>query len=108
MSTKFHYGQFIIKKSRPIKDVTPIPMMDMIMYSWEDKAIYGIFEVTKYKKGDWEAPIEYKVTLVPAGTSTKYFLDSDYYTSDLLDIKPEMIFDSLDLAQKFLDEFLID
>lgn len=108
MTPKFKYGQYIIKKARPIKDITPISMMDMIMYSWEDKAIYGIFEVTQYKKGDLEAPIEYKVTLVPAGTSTKYFLDSDYYTFDLEDIKDEMIFDSLDLAQKFLDEFLID
>jgi len=108
MTPKFKYGQYIIKKARPIDGGISLFGTGLVWWQRSDKLKYGIFEVTQYKKGDWEAPIEYKVTLVPAGSSKEQFLDDDYYTSDLWDTKDEMIFDSLELAQKFLDEFLKD
>lgn len=105
--SKISVGKFIVKKMRPVKDVTPIPMMGLMMYSRADEAIYGVFRVDTYKKGDYEAPASYKVTLTPVGISENYFLDEDFYTQDLWDTKDEMIFDTFELAQKFLDEFII-
>ena len=105
---KFNYGQFIVKKMRPVKDVTAIPMMGLLMYSRGDEAIYGIFRVDPYKKGDWEAPLSYKVTLTPVGKFSEYFLDQDFYTLDLSDTREELIFNELPLAEKFLEEFLVD
>lgn len=104
----FKLGQYIVKKMRPVKDITPIPMMGMIMYSHNDTPIYGVFRVDPYIKGDYEAPFEYKVILTPVGKSAEIFLDNDFYTSDLRDTKPEMIFDEPALAEKFVLEFLND
>ena len=104
----FKFGQYIVKKMRPVKDITPIPMMGMIMYSRSDTPVYGVFRVDPYIKGDYEAPFEYKVILTPVGKSAEIFLDNDFYTSDLWDTKSEMIFDEPTLAEKFVLEFLID
>ena len=104
----FKLGQFIVKKMRPVKDVTLIPMMGMMMYSRSDTPIYGVFRIDPYIKGDYEAPFEYKVILTPVGKFAEIFLDDDFYTSDLRDIVPEMIFDDQNLAEKFVEEFLID
>ena len=102
----FKLGQYIVKKMRPVKDITPIPMMGMIMYSRSDTPVYGVFRVDPYIKGDYEAPFEYKVILTPVGKSAEIFLDNDFYTSDLWDTKPEMIFDDIALAERFVLEFL--
>ena len=104
----FKFGQYIVKKMRPINEVTPIPMMGMIMYSHSDTPIYGVFRIDPYIKGDYEAPFEYKVILTPVGKFAEIFLEDDFYTSDLRDIVPEMIFDKQNLAEKFVEEFLID
>ena len=103
----FKFGQYIVKKMRPVNEVTPIPMMGMFMYSRSDTPVYGVFRVDPYIKGDYEAPFEYKVILTPVGKSAEIFLDDDFYTSDLWDTKPEMIFDDATLAEKFVEEFLI-
>lgn len=104
----FKFGQYIVKKMRPVNDITPIPMMGMIMYSRDDNPIYGVFRVDPYIKGDYKAPFEYKVILTPVGKSAENFLDDDFYTSDLRDIIPEMVFDEQNLAEKFVEEFLIN
>ncbi|MBQ3415992.1 MAG: hypothetical protein IJH39_11805 [Clostridia bacterium] len=104
----FKLGQYIVKKMRPVKDITPIPMMGMIMYSHSDTPVYGVFRIDPYIKGDYEAPFEYKVTLTPVGKSAEIFLDNDFYTSDLWGTKDEMIFDDATLAEKFVLEFLND
>lgn len=104
----FKFGQYIVKKLRPVKDVTPIPMMGMMMHSHSDTPVYGVFRIDPYIKGDYEAPFEYKVTLTPVGKSVEIFLDNDFYTSDLWGTKDEMIFDDQNLAEKFVEEFLID
>lgn len=106
MKPNFTYGQFIVKKMRPIKDVMSIPGIGLLTYSEENYAKYGVFQVEKLIKGDWEAPIEYKVRLVPVGKSSIIFMDHEFYTQDLWDTKEEMIFDDLALAEKFVDEFL--
>ena len=108
MKPKFNYGQFIVKKMRPLESCDAIPMIGLIMYSEKDTAEYGIFAVEPYIKGDWEAPIEYKVRLVPVGSSSLKFIDHDFYTTDLSDTSEDMIFNELELAEKFLAEFLID
>ena len=108
MKPKFTYGQFIVKKMRPIKDITPIPSFGMMMYSEDDHTRYGVFRVDILTKGDWEAPIEYKVRLVPVGKSECIFIDHEFYTQDLYDTLEEMIFDDMNLAEKFIDEFLTD
>lgn len=108
MKPNFSFGQFIVKKMRPLKDVTGIPGMGMLMYSEEDYSKYGVFSIEHYIKGDWEAPIEYKVRLVPVGKFSILFMDHDFYTLDLIDTKDEMIFNDLNLAEKFVEEFLID
>lgn len=108
MKPKFTYGQFIVKKMRHIKDITTIPSFGMMMYSEDDHARYGVFRVDILTKGDWEAPIEYKVRLVPVGKSEGIFIDHEFYTQDLCDTLEEMIFDDMNLAEKFIDEFLID
>lgn len=104
----FKFGQYIVKKMRSVKDITPIPMMGMIMYSHSDTLVYGVFRVDPYIKGDYEAPFEYKVILTPVGKSAEIFIDNDFYTSDLWDTKPEMIFDDLNLAEMFIRDFLED
>ena len=104
----FKFGQYIIKKMRPVNEVTPIPMMGMIMYSRDDNPVYGVFRVDPYIKGDYEAPFEYKVILTPVGKSAQIFLSDDFYTSDLRDTKSEMIFDNQSIAEKFVEEFLND
>lgn len=104
MKPKFKVGQYVIKKMRPVKDITPIPMMGLIMYSRSDTPVYGVFRVDPYIKGDFVAPIEYKVILTPVGKSAEIFLDDDFYTSDLYDtIKPEMIFDDWKLAEAYVN-----
>lgn len=106
MEPKIKVGQFIVKKWCPVKDVTPVLGTSIVMYSRDDKAIYGVFEVKPYIKGDWEAPASYKVNLEPVGESKNYFFDIDFYTSDLRDTPDEMIFTSAELAEKFVKEFL--
>ena len=108
MSVKFNYGQLIVRKMRPLKSCDAIPMMGLVMYSEEDRLEYGIFAVEPYIKGDWEAPIEYKVRLVPVGSSSLKFIDHDFYTQDLSDTPEEMIFNELALAEKFLSDFISD
>lgn len=104
----FKFGQYIVKKMRPVKDITPILMMGMIMYSHSDTPVYGVFRVDPYIKGDYEAPFEYKVILTPVGKSAEIFIDNDFYTTDLWDTKPEMIFDDMKLAEMFIRDFLED
>ena len=108
MKPKFTYGQFIVKKMRPIKNVTMIPSFGMMMYSEENHFKYGVFRVDILLKGDWEAPIDYKVRLVPVGKSEGIFMDHEFYTQDLRDTLDEMIVDDMKLAEKFIDEFLND
>lgn len=103
MKTSFKLGQYIVKKMRPVNDVTPIPMMGMMMYSRSDTAAYGVFRVDPYVKGDYEAPFDYKVTLTPVGKSADIFLDEDFYTTDLMDTPAEMVFNDSSLAEKFMN-----
>jgi len=103
MKTSFKLGQYIVKKMRPVNDVTPIPMMGMIAYSRSDTATYGVFRVDPYIKGDYEAPFDYKVTLTPVGKSTEIFLDEDFYTSDLRDTPAEMVFNDAKMAEEFMN-----
>ena len=103
---KFKYGQFIIKQAHPIDGGIRILGTDLVWWQRSDKVKYGIFEVTPYNHNGWEAPISYKVSLVPAGSSVEQFLDDDYYTSDLSDIKEDMIFDSLESAEKSLKDIV--
>ena len=103
MRKNFKLGQFIVKKMRPVKDITPIPMMGLLMYSRSDTATYGVFRVDPYIKGDYEAPFDYKVTLTPVGKSADIFLDEDFYTSDLRDTSAEMVFDNQSQAEEFMN-----
>lgn len=45
MKPKFTYGQFIVKKMRPVKDITIIPSFGMMMYSEDDHTKYGVFRI---------------------------------------------------------------
>ena len=103
MKTSFKLGQYIVKKMRPVEDVTPIPMIGMNAYSRSDTAAYGVFRVDPYIKGDYEAPFDYKVTLTPVGKSAEIFLDEDFYTMDLMDTPAEMVFNDSSLAEKFMN-----
>ena len=103
MKTSFKLGQYIVKKMRPVEDVTAIPMMGLMMYSRSDTATYGVFRVDPYVKGDYEAPFDYKVTLTPVGKSAEIFLDEDFYTTDLRDTPAEMVFNDSSLAEKFMN-----
>ena len=109
MSTyNFTYGQYIVKKARPVEDGITLFGTSLICWSRSDKVKYGVFRVDPYKRGDYEAEFCYKVELVPVGKSADIFLPDVYYTSDLWGTKPEMVFDSAELAEKFVDEFLKD
>jgi hypothetical protein len=103
MNKTFEIGQYIVKKMRPVNDVTVIPMIGMMAYSRSDTPAFGVFRVDPYVKGDYEAPFDYKVTLTPVGKSAEIFLDEDFYTSDLRDTPAEMVFDDQSLAEKFMD-----
>ena len=103
MKTSFKLGQYIVKKMRPVEDVTPIPMMGLMMYSRSDTTAYGVFRVDPYIKGDYEAPFDYKVTLTPVGKSAEIFLDEDFYTTDLRDTPAEMVFNDSSMAEKFMN-----
>lgn len=103
MDKTFEIGQYIVKKMRPVEDVTPIPMMGMVMYSRSDTATYGVFRVDPYVKGGYKAPDYYKVTLTPVGKSAEIFLDEDFYTSDLRDTPAEMVFNDAKMAEEFMN-----
>lgn len=108
MKPNFSFGQFIVKKMRPLESCDAIPMMGVVMYSEKNEAEYGVFSIEPYVNGDWEAPIEYKVRLVPVGSSALKFMDHKMYTSDLWGTPDEMIFDDLNLAEMFIRDFLKD
>ena len=99
----YRFAAAMVKKMRPVEDVTTIPMMGLMMYSRSDTATYGVFRVDPYVKGDYEAPFDYKVTLTPVGKSAEIFLDEDFYTTDLRDTPAEMVFNDSSLAEKFMN-----
>lgn len=106
MAPKFKYNQFIVKKAREVEDW-------LLVYSETDRVSYGIFKVTPYAPLDVEGnpcefDITYKVRLVPVGFNADKFRPMNYYTSDLRDVPEEMIFDDMELAEKFVKEFPIE
>lgn len=103
MNKTFEIGQYIVKKMRPVNDVTAIPMMGMVAYSRSNTATYGVFRVDPYVKGGYKAPDYYKVTLTPVGKSAEIFLDEDFYTSDLRDTPADMVFDDPIKAEHFME-----
>ncbi len=105
MNLKFKIGQFIVIKWRPVEDIYPTPLG--IMYSEAKESKYGVWRIDPYKP-DYFNDINYKMHLVPVGESAKMFLPMDRYTMDYNDLPNEMIFDNQSLAEKFVNEFLID
>lgn len=104
MKPNFEYGQFIVKKMRPIKECSSFLGLDFITYTEKDTPEYGVFCIEPYMNGDWKAPIEYKVRLVPVGKSSIKFMDVDFYTLDLRDTPDEMVFNDLNLAEAFIND----
>lgn len=105
MEPKFKYGQIICIKWTPVESAIITPLG--LMYSSKKDSIYGAFKVSPYKGDSKMFPISYKIHLEPVRESINRFLPMDRYTDSFSNIEEEMIFDDENLANKFVEEFLI-